>query len=179
MDETQGAEFHSPYPNRSGCQHTGEAFVDDTALWILRMGLMFMMLTNLMQQRLHNAGHGLSTLPEERSQPPQVFLVWGTIQWYYTATGIPRMCKIQANNPTIDVSAGDDPILRSTQSIKCVEVLTKGKRTLGVRLAPDGNDYDEFKHCMEEATMTMRDRLNTAPLNRESMLPWDSALSGR
>jgi hypothetical protein len=50
MDETQGAEFHSPYPNRPGCQRTGEAFVDDTALWILRMGLMFMMLTNLMQQ---------------------------------------------------------------------------------------------------------------------------------
>jgi hypothetical protein len=51
MDETQGADFHSPYPsNRPGCQRTGEAFVDDTALWILRMGLMFMMLTNLMQQ---------------------------------------------------------------------------------------------------------------------------------
>jgi hypothetical protein len=48
MDETQGAEFHSPY--RPGCQRTGEAFVDDTAQWILRMGLMFMMLTTLMQQ---------------------------------------------------------------------------------------------------------------------------------
>jgi hypothetical protein len=36
-----------------------------------------------------------------------------------------------------------------------------------VRLAPDGNDFDEFiMHRMEEATM-MRDRLKTAPLNRE------------
>ena len=28
MDEMQGAEFHSPYPHRLGCQRTGEAFVD-------------------------------------------------------------------------------------------------------------------------------------------------------
>jgi hypothetical protein len=38
MAETQGAEFHSPYPNQPGCQRTGEAFVDDTALWIIRIG---------------------------------------------------------------------------------------------------------------------------------------------
>jgi hypothetical protein len=75
------------------------------------------------------------------------------------------MCKIQADDPTIDVSPGDDPLL--TQSIKQVEV-TKGMRTLGVHLTPNGsNDFDEYKHRMEEATM-MRDRLKeTAPLNRE------------
>jgi hypothetical protein len=39
-------------------------------------------------------------------------------------------------------------------------------RTLGVRLAPDGNDHDEFMHRIAEAT-SMRDRLKTAPLNRE------------
>jgi hypothetical protein len=51
MDETQGAAFHSPYPHCPGCQRMGEAFaVDDTALWILRVGLMFMMHTTLMQQ---------------------------------------------------------------------------------------------------------------------------------
>jgi hypothetical protein len=55
-----------------------------------------------------------------------------------TPTGIPRMCKIQADDPSIDVSSGDDP--SRTQSIKRVEV-TKGMRTLGVRLAPDGNDF--------------------------------------
>jgi hypothetical protein len=77
MDETQGAEFHSPYPNRPGCHRTGEAFVDDTALWILRMGLTFMMLMTMMQQTAQRWGHGLSTFPEERrSQPTQLFLVW-------------------------------------------------------------------------------------------------------
>ena len=66
--------------------------------------------------------------------------------------------------PSIDVTPGDDP--SRTQSIKRVEV-TKGMRTLGVRLAPDGNDFDEFQHRMEEATKRMRDRLKTTPLNRE------------
>jgi hypothetical protein len=74
------------------------------------------------------------------------------------------MHKIQADDPNIDVFPGDDPSL--TQSIKRVEV-TKGMRTLGVRLAPDGNDQDEYMHrTMEEATL-IRDRLKTAPLNRE------------
>jgi hypothetical protein len=76
------------------------------------------------------------------------------------------MRKIQADDPTsIDVSPGDDPSL--TQSIKRVEV-TKGMQTLGVRLAPDGNDHDEYKHHMEEATSLICGRLKTAPLvNRE------------
>jgi hypothetical protein len=52
-----------------------------------------------------------------------------------------------------------------SQSIKRVEV-TNRMRTLGVCLAPDGNDHDEFKHRMEEATM-MCDCLKTASLNRE------------
>jgi hypothetical protein len=97
MDETQGAEFHSPYPNRPGCQRTGEAFVDDTALWILRMGLMFMMLTTLMQQTaqrwarlIHVSGGALNLLK----------CFWYDIQWYYTPTGIPRMCKIHADDPS-------------------------------------------------------------------------------
>jgi hypothetical protein len=74
---------------------------------------------------------------------------------------------IQADDPTIDVSPGEDS--SCTHIIKRVEV-TKGMRTLGVRLAPDGgNDHDEFKHRMEEATL-MRDRLKTAH-STKSMLP--------
>ena len=102
MDEMQGADFHLPYPNRPGCQrNNGEAFVGNTALWILRMGLMFMMLTNLMQQsaqrwaRLIHVTSGALNLLK---------CFWYGIQWYYTSTGIPRMRKIQADDPTIDVS---------------------------------------------------------------------------
>ena len=171
MDETQGAEFHSPYPNRLGCQRTGEAFVDDTSLWILRMGLLFMALTTIMQQTaqrwarlIHVSGGALNLLK----------CFWYGIHWSYTPTGIARMCKIHADDPSIDVSHGADPA--QTQSIKRVEV-TKGMRTLGVRLAPDGNDFDEFQHRMEEAT-TIRDCLKTAPLNREQ-LPLDFVPSGK
>jgi hypothetical protein len=51
------------------------------------------------------------------------------------------------------------------QPIKRIEV-SKGMRTLGVRLAPDGNDKDEYEYRLDEAT-AMRDRLKTAPLSRE------------
>jgi hypothetical protein len=85
---------------------------------------------------------------------------------------------IQADDPTIDVSPGDDPL--STQSIKRRVEVTKGMRTLGVvRLAPDGNDYDEYKHRMEEATMMRPVTASRQLHSTESMLPSDSALSGR
>ena len=40
MEDTIGATFHSPYP-KPGCHRTGEAFVDDAAMWLLCMGMMF------------------------------------------------------------------------------------------------------------------------------------------
>jgi hypothetical protein len=83
------------------------------------------------------------------------------------------MCKIQANHPTIDVSRA-----LHTQSIKRVKVVTKGMRTLGVRLAFDGNDFDEFMHRLEEATMMRDDRLKKLH-STESTLPSDSELSGK
>jgi hypothetical protein len=87
------------------------------------MGLMFMMLTTMMQQTaqrwarlIHVSGGALNLLK----------CFWYGIQWYYTPTGIPRMCKIHADDPSIDVSPGDDP-LRTQSTIKRVEV-TKGMR---------------------------------------------------
>lgn len=37
MEDTPGAIFHSPFPHRL-IRRTGEAFVDDTTLWLLRLG---------------------------------------------------------------------------------------------------------------------------------------------
>jgi hypothetical protein len=48
MDKTPGAEFHSPHPLRI-TKRTGEAFVDDTSLWLLRLGLALMAAIILMQ----------------------------------------------------------------------------------------------------------------------------------
>jgi hypothetical protein len=110
--------------------------VNDTAQWILQMGIMFMMLrTTLMQQSAQqwawlifaSTGGALNLLK----------CFWYGIHWCFTDTGIPRMRKIQADDPTINISPGDNPTC--TQSIKRIEV-TKGMRTLaGVRLAPDGS----------------------------------------
>jgi len=47
MDDTNGADFYSPNPARH-CHCKGEAFVDDAALWILRMGLFLTTLIAMM-----------------------------------------------------------------------------------------------------------------------------------
>jgi hypothetical protein len=53
-------------------------------------------------------------------------------------------------------------------------------RTLGVCLAPDGNDQDKYKHRMEEATLIRETEDDpTQEATGESMLPSDSVLSGR
>ena len=72
------------------------------------------------------------------------------------------MRKIQEEDQDITISPSDDP--SQSQTVKRVEV-TKGMRTLGVRLAPNGNDHDEYTYRMEQGNM-MRDKLKTAPLNR-------------
>jgi hypothetical protein len=43
---------------------------------------------------------------------------------------------------------------------------TKGQRTLGVRLAPAGNDFDEFTYRLDQATK-MKQRIKQTPLGRE------------
>jgi hypothetical protein len=49
MENTPGATFHSPRPATS-TRRTGEAFVDDTSLWILRLGLLLTAAISLMQR---------------------------------------------------------------------------------------------------------------------------------
>jgi hypothetical protein len=92
-------------------------------------------MTNLMQQSAQRDGHGLFAHATGGALN-LLKCFWYGIQWYYTDTGIPpRMRKIQADDPTIGVSPGEDP--SCTHSIKRAEV-TKGMRTLGIRLAPNG-----------------------------------------
>jgi hypothetical protein len=48
MDSTPGAMIHCPSPHCT-IHRTGEAFVDDTTLWLLQLGLMLTAATVLMQ----------------------------------------------------------------------------------------------------------------------------------
>jgi hypothetical protein len=75
------------------------------------------------------------------------------------------MTKSDADDPDIQLTSGSD--FQMSHTITRIKV-TKGMRTLGVCLAPDGNENEEYNHRMREAT-TMRDCLKRAPLNREKV----------
>ena len=126
MDKMTGATFHPPFPSKDSCQRPGEAFVDDTALWVLRLGLMFAMITAIMQQSAQKwaglifaTGGALNLLK----------CFWYGVNWYFTDAGEPKMRKIQDDDQDITISPSDDPM--KTQTVTRVEV-TKGMRTLGV-----------------------------------------------
>lgn len=46
MEDTPGVEFHALYPSQTA-QHIGKAFVDDTSLLFLKLGVMLMVITAL------------------------------------------------------------------------------------------------------------------------------------
>ena len=162
MKTAVGAVFHSPYPHGVNCRRHGEAFVDDTTLWTLQRGLLFAVLIQMMrttaqkwERLLYATGGALNLLK----------CFWYGIQWTFTDAGIPRMTKSTADDPNIQLTSGSD--FQTYHTITRIEA-TKGMRTLGVRLAPDGNENEEYNHRLREAT-TMRDRLKRAPLNREQV----------
>lgn len=160
METEASAVFHSPFPNTESCRRNGEAFVDDASLWTACMGIFFITLVQTMcntaqrwERLLYATGGALNLMK----------CFWYGVQWHFTDSGVPKMMRIKDDDPGIELTCGSN--LQIKHSIKRIET-TKGMRTLGVRLAPNGNDQDEFNYRMEEAT-TMRDRLKVAPLNRE------------
>jgi hypothetical protein len=162
MKTTAGAISHSPYPHGVNCQCYGEAFVDDTTLWALQSGLLFAVLIQMMrataqkwEQLLYATGGALNLLK----------CFWYGIQWTFTDAGIPRMTKSNADDPDIQLTSGSD--FQTSHTIMRIKV-TKGMRTLGVRLAPNGNENEEYNHRMREAT-TMHYHLKRAPLNHEQV----------
>jgi hypothetical protein len=162
MEDTTGAKFHSPYPTRECCRRISEAFVDDATLWALRLGITFALLIALMgktaqqwERLLYATGGALNLMK----------CFWYGVNWAFTAAGAPKMQKIQEDDLPISLTSGADHV--TTHDISRIEV-TKGMCTLGIRLAPDGNENKEFKYRMNEATV-MRDRLKGAPLNREQV----------
>ena len=160
MKTAAGAVFHSPYPTRESCRRHGEAFVDDTTLWTLRQGILFAKAIEMMRRTaqrwerlLYSTGGALNLLK----------CFWYGLQWQFTDAGVPRMMKTKPDDPEIQLTSGAD--LHTRHTIQRIDI-TKGMRTLGVRLAPNGSDADEFNHRLTEATK-MRDKLKLAPLNRE------------
>jgi hypothetical protein len=71
----------------------------------------------------------------------------------------------QPDDPEIQLTSGAD--LNTYHNIQGIKI-TKGIQTLGVRLAPNGNDNDEFNHQLTDATK-MWDRLKLASLNQKQV----------
>jgi hypothetical protein len=88
---------------------------------------------------------------------------WYGMEWAFNKAGAPKMVPTTLNGPTIQLTSGSTPHLPETiQRISTQQ----GQRTLGVRLAPDGNDKDEFAHRLQQAKQ-MGQKINKAPLGRE------------
>jgi hypothetical protein len=87
---------------------------------------------------------------------------WYGIEWQFTPTGEPKMVNTTAGPPILLHSS---PNLDNPATIQRVSTAT-GMRTLDVRLAPDGNDHDEFSYRIQQATK-MQQRVAAAPLGRE------------
>ena len=126
MKKADGAEFHSPYPKTESCKRNGEAFVDDTTLWTVRLGQFFLTLVDMMRktaqrwERLLYATGGALNLMK---------CFWYGVQWSFTPSGVPYMEKIKDADPDIALSSGAD--FDTTYNIQRIET-TKGMRTLGV-----------------------------------------------
>ena len=88
---------------------------------------------------------------------------WYGITWNFSKNGRCTMQNIPApDDPTIQLTAGND--INQHHMIQRINT-SQGTRTLGVRLAPDGNDKDEYQYRLKQAK-TMRQRLCQAPLGR-------------
>jgi hypothetical protein len=143
MEKTPGATFHSPHP-ATLTQRPGEAFVDDTSLWILKLGILLPTTIMLMRtaqrwERLLHATGGALNLTN---------CFWYGIEWTFNKAGAPKMVKDTTNGPTIQLTSGSAP--DRPERIQRIST-NKGQRTLGVRLAPDGNDKDEYTYRMQQA----------------------------
>jgi hypothetical protein len=143
-------------------ERNGESFIDDTTMWeVFLRRLLAELLPDLQMkaqswERLIHAGGGALNLLK---------CFWYAIQWGWKPNGEAYICANE-DHPELqlDLTQGDDH--DTLHRIKKIEP-TEGKRTLGVRLAPVGNNNEELDHRVD-AGRKLRGRLKRAPLNRES-----------
>jgi hypothetical protein len=158
MEQTPGATFHSPRPNKT-IKRTGEAFIDDTTLWLLRLGLYLPLIVTMMrsmaqrwEKLLYATGGALN----------RAKCYWYGISWHFADTGAPTMVTDPDPDMTIQLTSGSDPTPLPIQQLPT----NQGQRTLGVRLAPDGSDKHEFLHRLQKA-LSIKTKIAAAPLGRE------------
>lgn len=162
LDTLPQPRFISPSPNFYCARH-GEGFVDDTTLWEVAQNIPFAMVVSRMKtkaqrwERLIWSSGGALNLDK-------CFIY--LLDWTFTKTGEAKLKPLNILPYNVDLTAGAD--LNNSVPIHRVPP-TKGMRTLGVRLAPDGSDTDEYSYRLGQA-QALKKRLQTATLNREQAM---------
>jgi hypothetical protein len=91
--------------------------------------------------------------------------IFFAVSWNFQKNGQPVMRTI-SKDPDIAINMTQGNNRTRTMPITRVEPTT-GHRTLGVRLAPSGDDKAEYQYRLQEA-IKLWPHLLRAPLNRES-----------
>jgi hypothetical protein len=151
--------FTSPRPDVYSSRH-GEGFVDDTTLWEVDLNASTQTVVTRMTtkaqrwERLIWSSGGALNLDK-----CYLYL----LEWTYSKTGIARLKPLKDMPYDVSLTAGNSPA--PPVPIRTVEP-HQGTRTLGVRLAPDGNDHDEYTFRLTQA-QALKHRLSSAHLTRE------------
>ena len=139
----------------------GKGFVDDTTLWET-------LETNTIQTVVGTA--------EVKAQSWEcgIFVssgnlnlfknFWYAISWKWQKNGQPVM-QMKSDEPYLKTKMTSGNNHDDLRPITCIEV-TEGKWTIGLWLAPIGNNKTEYQYHIDEATKTHSDLLQ-APLNHE------------
>ena len=142
---------------------TGEAFVDDTDLWVNAEALgdleateenitAAIQLTAQVWERLLTATGG--ALAHSKCK-------WAQASWKWKSSGTCKLATIEESPGKIMLTSGT-----STEEIEITRVNpSKGICTLGVRTAMDGDNKDELEHRKQQA-QTVKQRVIHAPLTR-------------
>ncbi len=143
-------------------ERNGEGFVDDVTLWETLLTSELREVQERMQAKaqawergVHVAGGALNLLKT----------IFFAVSWNFQKNGQPVMRTISEDpNIAINMTQGNNRT-RTTPITRVVP--TTGHRTLGVWLAPSGEDKTEYQYRLQEA-IKLRPCLLRAPLNRES-----------
>jgi hypothetical protein len=121
----QPTRFPSPDP-QIYTEHHGEAFVDDTTLWMMSMTASLPIVLETMQIKAQGWERLLWTTGGALNLKK---CFWYGVHWDWTKTGKPQMV-LDANNDELQIQLTEGANHHVTSVIKCVEVNT-GRRTLG------------------------------------------------
>ena len=156
---TPGLEFSSAdFTLRT--KRKGEAFVDDTDVWLTettttdnKVGTLIIAITALFQRwyRTLRASGGMLGFTK-------CFFYLIKFKW---KNGKPYMAPISETPGELIIETDDE---RGSVTIQRLEP-TVGLRTLGVRIAPDGNEKDELKYRQQQA-QSIAKLVYSAPLSR-------------